>query len=412
MSNALLTPDTIAAEALIQLENNLVMGNLVYRDLESNFEEAQIGSTVRIRRPVQFTVRSGATAAVQDVEEGNTSLVVNNQKGVDFQFLSSDLSLSIDKFSERYITPAMIQISNKIDADLLTEATNATYNWVGTAGTTITTFQGFAKGPERLDIMAVPDDGNRNAVLCPTDKWGLVGGFANGANFFQPDVAKTALTKAKLPVLGNVNAYASQNVVAHTVGALGGTPAVNGANQNVTYASCKTTWTQSLITNGWTAAAANRFKAGDVFTIAGVNMVNPVSKVDTGILQQFTVTADAASDASGNLTATISPPMIITGPYQTVTAAPSATALITVKGTASTAYNSNLVFHKNAFALACVPMVLPDGAAKKGRYTRNGFSVRLVCTYDGVNDLNFWRFDVLYGVKCIDPRLATRLSGT
>jgi hypothetical protein len=36
--------------------------------------------------------------------------------------------------------------------------------------------------------------------------------------------------------------------------------------------------------DGW---PANRVKAGDVFSIAGVNKVNPITKQDTGVLQQF-----------------------------------------------------------------------------------------------------------------------------
>ncbi len=32
--------------------------------------------------------------------------------------------------------------------------------------------------------------------------------------------------------------------------------------------------------------------------------------------------------------------------------------------------------------------------------------------YDGVNDVSSWRLDILYGVKTIDARLATRLSGS
>ena len=32
--------------------------------------------------------------------------------------------------------------------------------------------------------------------------------------------------------------------------------------------------------------------------------------------------------------------------------------------------------------------------------------------YDGTNDKSGWRMDMLYARKAIDPRLATRLSGT
>ena len=71
-----------------------------------------------------------------------------------------------------------------------------------------------------------------------------------------------------------------------------------------------------------------------------------------------------------------------------------------------------MVFHKNAFALAMVPLVSPPGAVDVSRKTYKGTSVRLIPTYDGTNDKSNFRLDVLYGVKAIDPRLATRLSGT
>jgi hypothetical protein len=70
------------------------------------------------------------------------------------------------------------------------------------------------------------------------------------------------------------------------------------------------------------------------------------------------------------------------------------------------------VFHKNAFALAMVPMVSPPGAPEVSRQSYNGTSVRLIPTYDGTNDRSNFRLDCLYGVKAIDPRLAVRLSGT
>ena len=124
--------------------------------------------------------------------------------------------------------------------------------------------------------------------------------------------------------------YQSAFAPTHTVGPLGGTPLINGGTQAVTYAtaSVRNTWSQSLVTDGWTAAAALRLRAGDTFTIAGVNSVNPNTKADTGRLQHFTVLTNASSDASGNATLSISPPIIISGAYQTVTAQPADLSLI------------------------------------------------------------------------------------
>jgi hypothetical protein len=71
-----------------------------------------------------------------------------------------------------------------------------------------------------------------------------------------------------------------------------------------------------------------------------------------------------------------------------------------------------MIFHRNAFALVMVPMIRPEGAVKCSRMSHKGISVRVIPVYDGTNDNNAWRLDVLYGVKVIDERLAVRLSGT
>jgi len=71
-----------------------------------------------------------------------------------------------------------------------------------------------------------------------------------------------------------------------------------------------------------------------------------------------------------------------------------------------------MVFQKNAFALAMVPMIRPPGAVEVARESYKGTSVRLIPTYNGTSDTSLFRLDVLYGVQALDPRLATRLSGT
>ena len=99
MSNSLLTIDVIAKEALMVLENEIVAAKKVHRGLESEFGNAkngyQSGATVTIKRPTDFTVRSGANASVQDVIEGSTTITVDQQKGVDFAFSSQELTLNI-----------------------------------------------------------------------------------------------------------------------------------------------------------------------------------------------------------------------------------------------------------------------------------------------------------------------------
>jgi hypothetical protein len=404
MSNSILTIDVIAKEALRILENNLVMANLVHRAHESDFGNAmngfEAGDTISIRRPTDFTVRDGAVAVNQDIVEGKTTLVVDKQKGVDFGFTSKELTLNIGELSERVIKPAMVQLANQVDSDVMALYKQVP-NWAGTPGNVINSFADFAKGPELLDNYAVPLDG-RSAVLSPADHWALLG---SQTALYITDAAKGAYRNGSLGMIGGVDTYMSQQVPLFTAGS-DVTGTVNAAITTSTLA-----YTDVKNSNQQTITTANvTLVAGDVITIADVNAVNPVSKADLGFLKQFTVVSYSANSA------VISPAMVWTGAQQNVAVTAGVTDLngkaITSVATAGTAYRQNLVFHKNAFALAMVPMVKPPGAVEVARESHNGVSVRLIPTYDGTNDRSNFRLDCLYGVKAIDPRLATRLSGT
>lgn len=411
MANTVLTADIIAKEAVMILDNELVMAKKVFRGYEEDFSKRvngyKVGDTITIRKPTDFTVRDGAVMSTQDVIEGSTSITVNKRKGVDFEFTSQDLTLRIEQLSERVIKPAMVQLANQVDRDLMALYASVP-SWVGTPGQVVNSYADFAKAPERLDEGAVPTD-ERCAVLSPQDHWGLLG--SQTALYIQ-DAARGAYRKGSLGEIGGVDTYMSQNVPTHVVGAHGGTPLVAGAGQTSNYVDVKDTNTQELDTDGWTASVSGVLKAGDVFTIAGVYAVNPVTKATLPFLREFTVVADADSDGSGAATLTISPAIITTGAFQTVSAAPADNAAITVKGTAGTGYRQNLVFHKNAFSLVMVDLQSPPGAVTVGRQSYKGCRVRVIPVYDGINDVSKWRLDILYGVKAIDPRLATRLSGT
>jgi hypothetical protein len=411
MSNRSLTADIIAKEAVSILENACVMGKLVHRGYEEEFSKKvngyEVGETISVKRPVDFTVRDGAVAAVQDVQDGKFSITVDKRKGVDFKFTSQELTLNIGELSERVIKPAMVQLGNQIDRDVHALYKDV-WNWAGTAGQTINSFADFAKAPERLDLGAVPTD-DRAAVLSPTDHWAMIG---SQTALYMQDVAKDAYRQGSLGMIGGVDTSSSQNVQTHTRGTTDNTTPLVKGTQSTTWAATRDSGTMSLDTDGWDTVTT--LKQGDVFTIDAVFAVNPVTKATLPHLQQFVVKADVTAHATttSSTTLTISPPIITSGAYQTVSAAALDDATITILGTASTGYAQNLVFRKPAFSLVMVPLVSPPGASDVGRRSYKGYSVRVIPVYDGINDHSMWRLDVLYGVKTIDARQATRLSGS
>lgn len=416
MANEVLTAQVITESATLILDNELMMGAKVWRDLDKDFGKGNngytTGDTVKIARPTDFTIREGRVASTQDVVEGSVTLTVDTQVGIDTEFTSAELALDIRDFSTRIIKPAMIQIANHIDAALLELALDVP-QYAGTPGQVVNSFNDFTAATVILNEYGVPME-DRSAMLTPTDKRGIGIG---ATSLFTDSIAKPAYRKGDIGMLDGVDTYMCQNIATYTAGAFAGTVLIDGSitTSTITYDAVKDTNVQTIHIDGLTGATA-ALKKGDVFTIAGVFAVNPVTKASLGFLKQFTLTADATA-SSNEVDLIIHPAMIWTGANKTVEVVGVSDLNnqgVTFLGAALGAYRQNILFHKNAFALATVPLKKPDGIPmeKQGLSTEGGISVRLVPYYDGTNDISKWRFDVLYGIKTIDPRLAVRLSGT
>lgn len=406
MANRILTPKVYANTMLKLLKNNLVMGRLVSTEHKDKFKK--VGDTIYVKRPPQFVIRRGKVAQVQDVTVGEAPVKLDYQCGIDIEYDSVEETLSVDELLNNAVMMSKAAtLAQEIDSTLM-QATLEFPSWVGTPGQVIDSPEDFFLAPERLDDMAVPQSGI-NAVLSTRDYWKLASKFTTG-NLYDNDVNKTALQKAKLPMMGGLNPYMTQSVINLVTGTRTN-GAVNGANQNVTYVSVADSYEQTLIVDGLGANAT--VKAGEVFTIAGVWSVNPRTKAQLDYLLQFVVLNDAVASAGGEATLTIANPIITSGAYQTASAAPADNAVVTWMGTAATSYRQNAVFHKSAIQLVSAKLVRP----RTGEYSyatdkESGISIRYWQTSDGTNDTHLHRWDVLFGVTNVDRRLGTRASGT
>ncbi len=424
MANALQTATLITNEVIrIAHNSSAFLGNM-NTDYQPEWRGKYApGSTIYARRPVQFTIRNGATANVQDITESTVPVVVQPELGIDFAVSDFDLTTavradgSIDKaFRERFLKPAGLRIAAEVDFQVGTMVKNAVANFVGTPGTGPSTFLHVAEAQIPMDNAACPRDGMRYAAFNPTANAALVGGFSGLFN--ASDKVSQNYKKGVLQDALGLGIMMSQNVPTHTVGALGGSPLVNGLQGLINAGATDNPYgaTTSLVTDGWTAAAAPRLKKGDVFTIGsgatGVFSVNPETKASTGVLQNFVVTADVSSDASGNATVVISPAIIAGGAYQNVTQrAPDNAAITVVTGTASTAYSQNILWHRDAITFVSPEMELPGGmdmAAQSSLADEGSISLRFVRGFDIVNNRRISRFDVLWGGAVTKPEWCVR----
>jgi hypothetical protein len=407
MANNFKNTSLVTKIAVKEFLNQLVMGQKVDRQLDSQFQK--VGASIQVRRPVMFESSSGAAlGTATDIEERAATVTLDRREKVHFQIDSQAMTLNVEDMTEKYIRPAMEELAQLVETAIANVYTNIG-NFTGTPGTAPSTFLTVAETGAILTELGVAKS---DRCLFVTARAGVA--LSNGLkDVFPESISRKAIEEAVVGRYGAFDIFESNSLATHTVGAYGGTPLVNGASQGVTYAVGGDTNTQTLVTDGWTNSVTDVLLAGDCFTMVGVNSVNRRTRVDTGSLQTFSVTANATSGAStGPATLTITPAMITSGPYQTVTAAPADNAAITViTGAAGTSHPQNLAFHKNAITLAMAPLDLPEDGASASRESFKGVSIRAVRQYDIVADKTIFRFDILFGVKAQNSDFAVRLTG-
>jgi hypothetical protein len=400
VSNTLLTPTIISNELLRRFKNNLSFAKGSSHEYDDKFDK--IGDTYNLRVPTKFVATKAAALTTQDVTETSTPLVVNVQAHAGFAFTSKDLTTTIDKFGDRYLNSAAVALANVFDADGLTMAYQATANHVGTVGTTPSTLLVYKQALAKLDKQACPFDGNRSIVMDSDAETSIVD--ALKGLFQSSEEIGAQYRKGRMGKALGADWSVDQNVQTHTAGTQGGTPLVNGATQTGT----------SLVTDGWTAAAAGRLKKGDVITLAGVYDVNPVSGAVLSNLKQFVITADVSSDGSGNLTASIYPGITTSGAFKTCSASPADNAAIVVmSGTTAQLGVQNLAYHKEAFCYAMIPLEVPQGVhfASRSIDKETGLSIRIVSQYAIATDVFSTRCDILYGWAAKRPEWSCRIAG-
>jgi hypothetical protein len=418
MANAFINTTLITKMMVLALKNRLVLSGKVDRQVDNaNLFNGDIGNTAYVNRPIHFTASDGAAITagqITDIEEATVPVVLNYYKKVVFSLssLQKTLNLPPKDINERLFKPAAEQIAQEVESAIAAQYIYLP-NLIGTPGTIPATLAAVAAQGTRLSNLGVPDGGMRNAFYSPTTKAKLADGLKG---VFPETISKRAIEEAGFGRYGGLNSFECQSLPTHTVGVATGTPLVNGADQNVTYAASKNSQSQVLLTDGWTASKTGILKAGDVITLADVYAVNDRTKVSTGELQNFAVIADADSDAVGNNEAslTISPAIITSGPYQNVTAAPANNAVITVlTGTGGTSYKQNMFFHPNAITLCFARLAQPEKGTGilTEQITEDGISMTCFKGSDiTLSKSTIYSFDVHFGVKVQNPLFGGRLT--
>lgn len=389
MANSLLTISMITREAVRLFKNSNAFLQNIDRQYDDQFAKdgAKIGSTLKIRLPNDYTVRTGSAISIQDTTEVNTSLSVATQKGVDVAFSSAERALSLDDYSERVLAPAINNLAGNIAADIISSSeqiVNFTSKVDGSSNLVTPDASTWLLAGALLDQAGAPKMG-RKILLDPLTQARTVSSLAGLFNPSAP-LSKQYSSGSMMNALG-FDWMMDQTVIKHTTGAYGTLATVNGATQ-----------TGTAIT---VSALNGPLKKGDVISFAGVNSVNRITKVSNGTLAQFVVTADVATSAvSIPIYPALTPGAV---QYATCDVSPANSAVITVVTKASAVYRKNFAFVPQAVTMATADLVLPKGVHEAARESYDGTSLRMVTAYDISTDRLITRLDILYGYVWVRP---------
>jgi len=410
--NTLATPTWVTKEVARGFVNELGFLSNVNRTYDDAYviNGAKVGNTVQARLPQRFTVTDGQALQQQALYDQTVPISLTNQKQVSFGYSSAQATTEIDEIRERYINPAGEALANACDVLAFQAVYRDIYSSVGVPGTTPSAALTYLQAGVKLTDLSAPM-GGRIALLDPLAMATLANSVA--ALFNPSGKISETWTKGQFGAnqLGIAKWFQEPNRAVHTTGTYtASTPLINGADQTGSV----------LITDGWASGAATLNK-GDIFTIAGVFSVNPLSYTSTGRLQQFVVTTTTTSVTVNMATLPISPPIITSGQLQTVSNSPADDAVITVLGATSPAGGTlattispqGFVYTKDAFAFVMADLKKPSAGCEATvvRSKELGLSIRMVEQYQIGTDQSPTRLDVLIGAATLQARLAVRVWG-
>ena len=357
MENVFLTPEVIAKEALMVLQSNLVMADLVHRDYADDF--VSVGDTVSIRRPAKFVAKNFTGAAEsQEIHEGSVPVTLDRFRDVTVAVSSKQMSLDIADFSQQVVEPAMRAIAQAIDEDILAVGVSKA-GFVQQGTPDAADLGDIALLAKHMDLSKVPMS-QRSLVLHPEHKYryALAENLSNVA--YAGD--NQTLREALLGRVYTLDTYMDQNA-----------PDSNAA------------------TPGTATAFAVPGSAGDTeVTVSGLSGTIAAGDgfILEGYLYRFT--------EGGTGTLSIDQKL-----------------MCDADGAAVTVINcpNSLAFHRNAIALVTRNLSLPMGASRAAYAEAGGLGVRVVCDYDSATKTDMISFDVIYGIRELEPQAICLLKG-
>jgi hypothetical protein len=352
-----------------------------------------------VKYPQLFTVTDGQTYNPQAINRINTNITLDQWMQIGFEWDSLERALKLERseseISKQYLMPAMRKMAQEAESRFSLFVFLNTNNVTGALGTTPTSMQTFSGATTRLW---------ENAGLDASEKYGMFvtpqmqeNAIAASIAYFNPgaDISRQ-WKRGYVGEYANADWFTSMSLRSFTTG-------VWATQANLKVSGAGQTGSSLLIV----AVTGDTFKAGDIFNIASVYNVNPMTLLSTNRLKQFKVMA-ATTAASSAATLSIYPSIIGPGsPYQNVDSLPGDQALVTmwpgttISNAAAKSGVLGVALNDQAFFMAGAKIANPKESsveiAAQHQDEETGLAMAFVRAFDPVERRWINRFDSLVG---------------
>lgn len=421
MPNKMLVDDVILKSGLMILHEKCQFLGRIDTQYDNSYSGngGKRGDTIRLRKPARYSVRKGQTLSLQDHVEENTSLTASIQAGVDVEFTSADLTLSLDDFKANVLEPQMADLASDTEATFLTSMLGMKNG----IGVNPLTFKDVQRAKAFLTQQTTPV-GDRFFAIDSEDQVDIVDelkGLFQSSTEIDRQYKEGTMGKT-----GGFTFFESDRMPTYT--STSDTAVLTGA----TIASAPSDGFNQVVVDG---ATAGTLLAGTIFSIAGIKAVHPQTKRSYSADFSFVVIEDVVLTGTGDILKTygfvdytninIQPPAgnkgleagqvsyVVGGanaPRANISALPQVGDVITaIEGQN---LSQSLAFHKKALTFATIDLNMPKGVDMSARENFEGLSMRLVRQYDIKEDLYPSRFDILYGYQIMRQEYCVRVIHT
>lgn len=208
----------------------------------------------------------------------------------------------------------------------------------------------------------------------------------------------SAYERSKVPDIANFATFRTDNVAnLAAIGTVTGTTVTSNTSHTVSAMTGDVPTDNRYGVLPVSGANIANIKNGDCFTIANVNTVHKIDKSDTGQPMTCRVVS-----GGGTASLTITPKIVISGPYQNVTAQAAASAPLTFLNTATKPVNA--FWAQGAVTLDYGRLMFPSGlgAEVMTATTKNGVPLVMVAQINAQTGKVFVRNTTLYAATVLD----------